>query len=376
MREYNKDVIDKINKKMIVTRQNSFRYLNMYNKYKADNLKNKSDRLKKCLDYWLWDKYQQNKVLDLKKVNRCMDNRFCPNCRALSLSDALVNFKPKHEHMIKQYYPYMLTITVPNVRGEVLNETIKKMNKAFTKFHRWFHDDKKNSFKNRYFKIAGTVKVLEVTVQKTDSNMYHPHFHCITYLDLDNLVEAEQILDKNIKGAYSKKRKDYIYYSEADIQVMKLWKFAFDNIRISNYKNLEKYPNEFIFEYDKATEKWFSNYYQCDLRPLDTKGVYEVFKYTFKDTDIKTQSNFETLYLALDKKRIRQGYGLLYNLDLECEDTERDAKEDLSIYLTVNKNEAPTELITQELNTLLNLEYHDYKKISRFKNYSELDNIE
>ena len=177
------------------------------------------------------------------------------------------------------------------------------------------------------------------------------------------------IFDKYLPGPFSRKNNSYIQYSDADIQIQKLWKFAYDNIRITEYN---KYPD--TFEYDENVQAYI--YYQCDIRPLQMPGgIYEVFKYTFKDSDIYTQNNFETLYFALYRKRLRQGHGELYNLELDCEGEIDKENESLEEYLLLDKKETPEQIITREIQTL-NKEYHDYKKISRFKGAAYVNEID
>jgi len=366
MLEFDKELLEDIEDKLRITKKNAIRYKNIYLKFNSDTEKylKKYDRLNSCLNYWEWDKYKENKLLDLVRVNRCKD-RFCPNCRRISLSQALVKFAPLNKEMLKRgYSPYMITLTVPNVPGTELKETIERMNKAFSKFNSWLFYNNHKAFKERFFRAAAIVKVLEVTVQKDNWNMYHPHFHCIAYLDE---IKSEEIFIKNLSGVYRKKSNDYIRYSAADIQIMKLWKFAYENIRITNY---DKYPD--TFEYDEKNKQYY--YYQCDIRELELPlGIYEVFKYTFKDTDIHTQQNFETLYFALNGKRLRQGYGELYNLELDCEGEIDKDKENIKNYL--EKGESPERIYIQEINKLIK-DYHEYKKISRFKALQYIQNLE
>ena len=364
MQEFTNDKIEKISEKLEITKRNANFYKVMFDKYNLKKYFDKYLRLSDCLSFWIWDKYEENKLLDLKKVNRCMD-KFCPNCRAVSTSQALVNFAPKFKEMLERgYSPFLLTLTVPNVCGEDLDYTINKMNTAFKKFNQWFFSDNKG-FTNRLFKISSMVKALEVTVQKDEFNMYHPHFHCICFIDINNL--DFNIFNKYLNGPFSKKYNKYILYSDADIQIQKLWKFAYDNIRISKYSN---YPDMFLF--DEEFNKYV--YYQCDIRPLEMpKGIYEVFKYPFKDSNIRNQHDFEILYFALYKKRLRQAYGELYGLDVECDGEINKDKEDIKSYL--KKEEFPREIFTREINNLLK-EYHNYMKISRFKGANYVDNIE
>lgn len=108
----------------------------------------------------------------------------------------------------------------------------------------------------------------------------------------------------------------------------------------------------------------------CDIREMDSSGIVEVLKYTFKDTDIVSYSVFKNLVMALDKKRIRQGYGILYNVKLENE-TEGEVLS-LEDYLT--EEEEAENLLTYEIRELITV-YKEYRKISRRKADSELDLI-
>lgn len=95
------------------------------------------------------------------------------------------------------------------------------------------------------------------------------------------------------------------------------------------------------------------------------KGIYEVFKYCFKDIDIKNYEIFKHLYIGLKSKRLRQGYGKLYNLKLEDKDLDDDlTDDDIKNYLEF-KDEIP---VTIHNNFNGNTQNDgDYKKISIFK---------
>ena len=82
------------------------------------------------------------------------------------------------------YSAYMLTLTVPNCKYEDLNSTIKKMNSCWNKFFKKYNADDLRSWKNRYVKIDGALKVLEVTVNQEEKT-FHPHFHILLVTMLD-----------------------------------------------------------------------------------------------------------------------------------------------------------------------------------------------
>lgn len=338
-------------KKLRITQENAQFFYRLYSETKSKRHLNAGNNMYSCLDLWIWDKYEKNKILDLNTVNRCK-NKFCPNCRTFSTALALHNFEPVYLQNLKYgYMPFLLTLTVPNVSGEELELTLDKMQKKFKRFWEYFNRKitSKPAFKNRYFDMVGAVRAIEVTVQEDDINMYHPHYHVIVFLDNYNLSDFK----KYIPGAWSNKYQSQIYNSDSDIQIMKLWYMAYNDIPVSKYEDI--------------SSNWY-DLYMCDIREMDIKGVYEVFKYAFKDSDIKSYQNFKTLYFALFRRRLRQGFGTCYNVKFEEDKGEKQE-------LPLEFEEVPEELIIKKIDSLIS-NYSDFKKISRFKAYNNLDSIE
>lgn len=91
-------------------------------------------------------------------------------------------------------------------------------------------------------------------------------------------------------------------------------------------------------------------------------GIFEVFKYCFKDLDIKNQEIFRDLFFGLMRKRLRQGYGELYNVKVDDRDISSD---DISNYLEY-KDEEPKVVANKYISDMTE-RYRDYKKISIFK---------
>lgn len=331
----------------------------LHAKVYSDRIKKRGDKIGSCLDLWLWDKYEKNKLLDLQKVNRCMNNRFCPNCKKFDLASTIHNFKgPFNQLLLDGYYPYLLTLTVPNCSGEDLRDTIDKMNNSFRKFFNSLSYEltgvTTKGFSERLIKFDAALKVLEITFNE-ETNMFHPHFHIMVFSkDYD-----ESLFKKTIPGAWSNKKNCQMYNSIMDIHIQKIWKMCFDKIRMSE-KN-----------FSLMSDNWY-DLYMCDIKEMDDKGIYEVLKYTFKDSDIKSYYVFKNLVLALENKRIRQGYGLLYGL--KCENENEGDLQSLEDFLEIDKKETPQQLLTKELQTLIK-DYHEYKKISRFKAYNEIENL-
>jgi plasmid rolling circle replication initiator protein Rep len=320
------------------------------NKRLSYTIRRRAERMENCLSYWKWDIYEKNKVMNLVKVNRCKD-MFCPNCRRVSVSKAIINFSFHFNRLLDVgYNPYLVTLTVPNIEGKNLSEEIDRMNKAFSLFWRWLYKPFSKSgsyyggYKDRLFDAVGAIKVLEVTVQKNNWSMLHPHFHVLMFLKND----FYGFFIKDIEGGYQYRTGSFIYYSQADIFIQKLWKMAYDRICISSYKN--------------ASSNWKDNYI-CDIRELDMpKGLYEVFKYSFKDIDIKDYDVFKNLFFGLKRKRLRQGYGELYNVKVDDMDYPSERIED---YLEF-KDEEPEEIASSCIEDMTS-KYREYKKVSIYK---------
>lgn len=314
------------------------------------------ERMRDCLNFWAWDAYHENKLLDLQRVNRCKD-RFCPNCRTVSLAKAIIDFAPAFQEMRRKgYNPYLMTLTVPNVGADKLRDTITRMQKSFSKFWRWFNGEMgKNGYRDRLFHAPAAIRFLEITKNHKD-NTFHPHWHLIVFLDG---TENPDNFRKIYQGEWSNKRQEFNMLSDADLQIRNMWYRAYNGISV---------------------RKVCTEMYKCDIREMvDEKGIYEVFKYVTKDSDIGTYTDFKTVYLAIYGKRLRQGHGELFNLQLELDAEEEGTEQDneLLVFLSKKKDESP-ERLTTTFHTLLK-EYTDYRKISRYKIsdvMAELDNEE
>lgn len=335
----------------------------------SERMNMRGENLLNCMDVWLWDAYKSNKVLDLKKVNRCKNTRFCPNCRVFELSKFFHHFgKIYSKHIRDRYNPFLLTLTIPNIKGEELSETITKLYNSFNRFFKAFNQEigqGKKGYKDRLMTFDGGLRVLEITYN-SENNTFHPHLHCLMLSE----EYDKELFDKKYCGEYSYKRKSYNMYSELDLHLQKIWYMCYNKIRLTK-KN-----------YDNLTEK-----YLVDIKELNEGGIYEVIKYTFKDTDVQNNYVFKTLVMALENRRIRQGFGVLKGL--KCENIEDGEVQNIEDYLLIDKNENPIEVCfikdyvkskkaqkkevlpedtEKDLNTLLSSPvYKNYKKISRFK---------
>lgn len=328
-------------------------FLDLNSKYEK-----RSERIANCLNLWQWDKYEKNKLLDLQSVNRCNNNRFCPNCKLLDISKFIHKFRDVYsEYSNLGYKAYMLTLTVPSVDGIFLKDTLEKLSKTFLSLMRKYTYDlnDKRSYPDRLVKFDGGIKVLEITYNENKG--FHPHYHCVLFVR-DSI--PKHILEKNIRGKFSNKINDYTYKSFLDLQIGQLWSMLWHGDRL-NKKNI----NNIIFDPKEIFYLPGKKVLEVDFRELDESGIYEVFKYTFKDTHIKNYYVFKTLVQALENKRIRQGFGILFNM--QCEDIDEGEIQELSLI----EKENPVSLVTYEINELITT-YRSYRKISRFNR--QIDN--
>ena len=119
-----------------------------------------------------------------------------------------------------------------------------------------------------------------------------------------------------------------------------------------------------ISEFDNTSNDWQDNYI-CDIREFYMpKSIYEVFKYFFKDIDVKDLEVFRYLFFKLMRKRLRQGHGELYNLKVDYMDFYIDDKtpDVIENYLEY-KDEEPVITANKCIKDMTE-KYGDYKKIS------------
>ena len=204
-------------------------------------------------------------------------NRFCPMCSwRMACKDSL-KISILMEHLKKEGNKefIFLTLTAPNVKGDKLEEEIRKYNKSFDKLM------KRNEVKNI---VKGYIRKLEVTYNSDMSSKsydtYHPHFHVVIA----------------VNKTYFKKSDLYINQQ----RWLELWQEATGDSSIT----------------------------QVDIRKSranNLKEVYELAKYSAKDSDyLISRPVFETFYKALKGKRFIVYGGLFSEANIMYENGELD----------------------------------------------------
>ena len=145
-------------------------------------------RCANCGDFCMFlatKNYDQTK---LYTANFC-HNRFCPMCAKRKALKDMVALDCMTQWVIeeKKRRFLFLTLTVPNVCSDALDEKIKEMNKAFHKLTR------RKSFKKA---VKGYVKKLELTYNK-EADSYHPHFHVLLSVSKGYLSNMNQYIKRD-----------------------------------------------------------------------------------------------------------------------------------------------------------------------------------
>lgn len=253
---------DEVIKKFEKKKTNNLLLVDYIVKHVSDKTK---DRINICGEFL---QFVANKDLSKKKLmahNGC-GNRFCPMCawrkarkdamkintcmKLLTDPNAQV-INTKGEILLKEKFPkrfLFLTLTAPNVTGDLLKDEIDKFNYSF----------KKLMLKKEIVALnKGYVRKLEVTYNQKD-NTYHPHFHVVIA----------------VNKSYFTEKKIYLSHDKW----LNLWRDVMDDQTITQV-NIKAIGENKIFE-DNA--------------------VSEIAKYTAKDVDyLKSQEVFDVFYMAL-----------------------------------------------------------------------------
>lgn len=345
-REYNKTIISfygKFSDEMASTNNLAFQ---------GDVLNNISERIESCNKFWTLDKYEKQKLKDVKSQNLCRD-KFCSNCKKVKQSARMAKYMGELETYSDRLHH--LTLTLPNVTGEELPYTIKHMSKCFKTLIRYLTGNL--SIKGLDFNswgYEGAVRSLEVTF-KGDS--YHPHYH------IGLVMDPGAIGKKNITNTYSYNYKNGIpelkrLFSDQEILIQKIWYLLINKEKVTK-KNIDSLEIG----------------YSCTIDKFPKDQFVELFKYMTKETDedgkVLTYNNFIALYYALYRVKQIQGYGCLYKItdDIDLEEYEALYKEFID---EIRKKESPATVMEKPQELILDTQYKIISRKSYFKYLREL----
>lgn len=277
----------------------------------SQTLLNRALSVKDCYKYWDIDHYVVQRIKDVKRIQLCKD-KFCNNCQNVLALRRLSKYKPYLDDLQKSYDVYHVIFTVKNCPAHDLNATLDTMYAKFPYLIQYLDGKRRSSDLNfTRFGYAGAVRSLEITTKFDDHGAveYHPHFHCLFLFRKD--LNNERIYINDFSFSHGKKKRSF---SENEILLQKSWYLLYHSKRL-NKKNIDSLKQGFSVLAD------------------DAKGNYhEVFKYalkgTFKDNaPLFTYDVFKTIYKALYRRKIIQGYGLLNKFKFEDDVTEEEIEE-------------------------------------------------
>jgi plasmid rolling circle replication initiator protein Rep len=107
-----------------------------------------------------------------KETSHYCGNRWCLVCNRIRCAKLINAYEPQIRELLK---PVFVTLTVPNVQGRFLRNTIREMKRNFSKI--CSKHKKRHQRKTQDFKMDGLLKI-ECTYNR-NSNTFHPHFHVV-----------------------------------------------------------------------------------------------------------------------------------------------------------------------------------------------------
>ena len=279
----------------------------------------RAERVKNCNKFWTVDRYELNKIKNLKKTYLCRD-KFCANCKKVKQAIRSAKYIEKlYEYDSSLYF---LTLTIPNVGDENLAFSVKNINAAFSKMINLLNGKVKiKDVDFKKFGYQGAVRSLEITYRKKEERIkrFHPHLHVA--IVLKNYVPPKAY----IQNKFSLGKENVRLFTQDEILLQKVWFLLVNNLKVTK-ENLKNYESKKVDKssIEKTTRKKNPGY-SCTLDKFRPGQYAEVFKYMIKDKDqegtIMDYQTFKVLMKSLNNVRQLQGYGCLYNCK-EINDTE------------------------------------------------------
>lgn len=356
---------EKIQKNNNVNKRIADYYWQMKNEFKDDRFIKKSYDVQNCNKFWTVDLYRLQHVKDFKKTYLCKD-KFCANCK-----------KVKQAYRLKKYLPllakndkdmYFVTFTVPNCRGSDLSAVLKNLNTSFHKLIRYVscsHALKICNFGK--FGYLGAIKSLEITVNRTRKNKYHPHLHCA--ICFKNFKQSKPYIINRYSKDWSGKKDYFRKFTNEEVILQKLWFLIYNGVDLKGLDSVNSYVNEF----GKLT---LNRGYSVTIDKFKPGQYREIFKYMIKDKvidkvnvdgsviqDYVSYIEFKDLYFGTKNVRQLEGFGIFRNVKDEKSLVDKQQVENIynEFICYLKKKEAPVEIEQESKQSL----FDDYIYISK-----------
>lgn len=320
--------------------------LEMHDDYK-NTLLNRRTSVELCNKFWVLDKYEVQKIKDLKSQNLCKD-KFCSNCKKVKQAARMSKYIPELEKYSDNLHH--LVLTQPTVPADQLVYMLKNMSKCFRQLIRYINcTDLIQGLDFSSWGYQGAVRSLEITYR---NDMYHPHYH------IGLVISPNTLGRKNIANTYSYDLRKGLpeltrLFSEQEIIIQKIWFLLMNKKKVTkeNIDNLEEG-------------------YSCIIDKFSPDQFTELFKYMTKDKDEKGEllayKQFKTLYEALYRVKQIQGYGCLYRITDNINLEEYDALYRQMIE-EIAKKESPASVLQKPQELILDSRYKLISRKSYFR---------
>lgn len=261
----------------------------------------KARRVESCYKLWDIDYYIRQGVKDVLRINLCKD-KFCKNCQSVISKRRYFKYVDFLNDLSEQYDIYHVTFTVPNCSLISLKSTLNQMYQKFVYVNQYFQCKRKIKGINfAPFGYNGSVRSLELTMNYRNGALeVHPHFHCLFLLRKGLKFKRTIINDYSFDTKTGKLKQKFTSF---DILLQKIWFLVYNSQKVTK-KSIDQLPLG----------------YSCLAQKIPKGDYKEVFKYTLKDSFdiVKTDfGSFESVYRALHRRKVIQGYGILNRFDFE-----------------------------------------------------------
>ena len=331
-------------------------YMHRYEDTNLEKYKANSERIANCHKSWFGDRYNESKVFNAKRVYHC-HNRWCWLCNHLKQAKRLYEYHVKFETLLEKYDLYHIVFTVKNVKGDVLKETLNRMQNAIKKIIRYFQGfGKIADIDFKEYGWVGAIRSFEIVINPTD---YHPHIHCLFMLKKGLDFPRTEINKFSFDKVLLKRK-----YSKFEIMLQKMF-YLLVNGRKVTVQSMNALPIG----------------YSCTADCVEGDSWHEVFKYATKmskeGASTCTYEQFVLLDDILHRMKMIQGYGIFYDEKDDLPESDPNAEIMFEkVLIMLNKREKPERDVSIELNDLVDdLHKKNLTVISKKMSYKYLKSI-
>lgn len=301
--------------------------------------KKEAARMSQCLEYWDWDTYKPEKIMDLIRVSRCK-SKWCANCQGLYA--AQMSTQMSTQMMSQNLTAYHLTLTIKNCDVTELESQLKKMSSAFSRLWQgWKNLTENQNRKSSKGCLSLSAAFRSIEITESEKGYLHPHIHAI--LATDEPIKKELLIPRII-GRFDKIRKVQRFLSPIEEMIAAEWARAL---------RLDYQP-------------------EIKLEPIQPERIKEALKYPLKPSSINDMSptKLGKVIAATKKVNMFARFGSFRGIKETDEICESDSlqTENTKIVRLFSK---PTVVLTG-LYDIESLPYSEYTKIARSKQEKEL----